>query len=242
MRKPLIISVAGLVAALIAGPASALAAPAIVTVDGQLTGKDKPKLDRKKFKSTSIRVATTTTDAANPQGLPPKPTQAVITYDRKNVRFDSDAVPGCDPSQIEGTTTEEAIAACEDAQVGTGSSVASLPFGPGGTRQDYPAVVTAFNRSDENGILLHARTDPPINTTTLLTATLARGYILTVTVPPIAGGIGSSSEFTTEVKAGKYIQARCKNKTIEYEATFSFSDAPDASATDVQRCRQKKKR
>jgi len=241
MRKLLLTIGAVGTATLAIGAGTALGATAVVTVDGQMTGKETPKLDKKKFKPTSITVSTTTLDAADPAALPPKPTQAVITYDKKNVRFNSDAAPTCEPSQIAGTTTEGAIEACGDAQVGTGHSVASLPFGVGGTRQDIPAVVTAFNRGDTEGILLHARADE-IGTTTLLSATLKKGYILTVTVPPIAGGVGSSTEFSTTVQAKDYIQARCKDKKIDYRADFSFSDAGPASDTDVQACKQKKRK
>ena len=164
----------------------------------------------------------------------------MITYDKKNVRFNSDAAPTCEPSQIAGTTTEGAIEACGDAQVGTGRSVASLPFGVGGTRQDIPAVVTAFNRGDTEGILLHARADEIWGPRRCCSATLDKGYILTVTVPPIAGGVGSSTEFSTTVQAKDYVQARCKDKKIDYRADFSFSDAGPASDTDVQACKQKK--
>ena len=203
-------------------------------------GKEKPKFDKKKYKPTSITVSTTTIDQANPAGLPPKPAQAVILYD-KDIRFDHEAVPGCDPAQIAGTTTEEALAACGPAKVGTGSAVANLPFGVGGTRQDFPAVVTGFNRSDLNGIVLHSRVTA-LGTTTLLLGEL-HGQELTIEVPPIAGGAGSSSEFSTTVQAKDYVQARCKNKKIDYTATFSFRDGtPDASATDQQPCKQKKRK
>ncbi len=240
MRTKLLTTGAVILAGSIIGAPAALAAPAVVTVDGQMTGKETPKLDKKKFKGVEITVATTMADQANPAGLPPKPTQVVVTYDKKNVKFDNDAVPKCDPSQIAGTTTEAARDACGDAEVGTGRAVANLPFGAGGARQDFIADVTAFNRADTEGILLHSRLGAPLNTTTLLTATLSKGYILTVTVPPIAGGAGSSSEFSTTVKAGKYVQARCKNKTIDYDAVFSFSDAPEATASDEQQCKRKK--
>ena len=174
MRKLLLTIGAVGTATLAIGAGTALGATAVVTVDGQMTGKETPKLDKKKFKPTSITVSTTTLDADNPAGLPPKPTQAVITYDKKNVRFNSDAAPTCEPSQIAGTTTEGAIDACGDAQVGTGRSVASLPFGVGGTREDHPATVTAFNRGDTEGILLHARADD-LGTTTLLAADPRKG-------------------------------------------------------------------
>jgi hypothetical protein len=217
---------------------TAMAKTAVITVDGQVGGKEKPKFEKKKFKGTGIVVNTTTADADDPAGLPPKVHTSVVKFDKKNIRFDSDAVPGCDPAQIAGATTEGAIAACPDAVTGDGLAVVNLPFGVGGTRQDFDAVVTGFNRLDEPGILLHSRVSA-LQTTTLLTSVL-KGSTLTVTVPPIAGGAGASSVFNTSVKAGKYVQARCKSKKIKYKETFSFTDAPDATASDIQKCRQKK--
>ena len=76
------------------------------TVDGVLGGKEKPKFDKKKFKKTSVKVTTTTADADNPSGMPPKANTAIITFDKKDVKFDSKAVPGCDPNAIENTTTD----------------------------------------------------------------------------------------------------------------------------------------
>ena len=218
--------------------ASALAKTAVITVDGQVGGKQKPKFDKKKFKPTNIKIDTTTTDADNPDGLPPKVYQSVVKFDHKNIRFNHKAVPGCEASQIATATTEDALAACGDAKVGTGLAVVNLPFGVGGARQDFDADVTAFNRSDANGILLHSRVTA-LQTTTVLTAVL-KGSTLTVSVPPIAGGAGASSVFNTSVGRKDYVQARCKNKKIKYEETFSFTDAPDANASDTQPCKQKK--
>jgi hypothetical protein len=237
MQKQVCVAVVVAVA-MIAFCGSAYAATAVVTVNGVVGGKEKPRFDKKKYKPTSITVSTTTTDQENPAGLPPKPARAVIRYD-KDIRFNHEAVPGCDPTQIAGTTTEDALAACGSAKVGTGSAVANLPVGVGGTRQDFAAVVTAFNRSDLNGILLHSRVTA-LQTTTLLPGEL-HGQTLTIEVPPIAGGAGSSSEFSTTVQAKDYVQARCKDKKIDYTATFSFRDGTaDASATDQQPCKQKK--
>ena len=86
------------------------------TVDGVLGGKEKPKFDKKKFKKTSVKVTTTTADADNPSGMPPKANTAIITFDKKDVKFDSKAVPGCDPNAIENTSTDAALAACGSSQ------------------------------------------------------------------------------------------------------------------------------
>lgn len=209
------------------------------TIDGVLGGKTTPKFDKKKFKATSVKVTTTTTDADNPSGMPPKATNAKIVFDKKDIKFDTKAVPGCDPNAIENTTTQAALSACGSSKVGTGSAVAALPFGAGGTRQNYDAVVTAFNRGDTKGILLHSRVDA-LGTTVVLKGTLS-GSTLNVLIPPLGGGTGAIASFTTTVKAKDFVQGRCKDKKIDYTGTFTFSDAAAATATDSQKCKQKKK-
>jgi hypothetical protein len=231
------VTVGALVAVSAIAVPSAIGAPATVTIDAKVTGKQKPKLDRKRYKATSLSFGNTIADAANPAGLPPKVNQVVTKFDPKDIRFNSDAVPTCDIGQLQGTTTEAALQACGDAQVGSGTAVANLAFGTGGTRQDFDSVITAFNKAGDNGILFHARSDA-LGTTIILDGTL-RGHTLTVSVPPIAGGVGSSSEFNVRVQAKDYIEARCKDGKINTEATFSFVDAPPASASDAQPCKRK---
>ena len=216
---------------------AAMGATATQTIDSVLGNKETPKFDKKKFKKTSIEVETTTTDAANPAAVPPKATKAVIKFDGKDVKFNPSAVPGCNPSSIAGTTTEAAIAACGSSVVGGGDAIAALPFGPGGTRSDVPVVVTAFNRGDAKGLLLHSR-PTTLPTTTVLTGSIS-GTTLSIDIPPIGGGVGAIAQFQTKVKAKDYVQGRCKAKTIKTSSTFTFSDAPEATATDSQQCKRK---
>jgi hypothetical protein len=216
---------------------AAFGATATQTIDGQLGGKEKVKFDKSKFKASSVFVETTTADAADPAAVPPKATKAVIVFSKKDMKFNPKAVPGCDPNAIENTTTDAALAACGSSKVGSGTAVAALPFGTGGTRQDHPVTVTAFNRSDATGILLHSRVDD-LPVTTVLKGTLA-GTTLSVDIPPLAGGQGAIADFVTTVQAKDYVQARCKDKTIDFKGTFTFSDAAAASATDTQKCKQK---
>jgi len=218
--------------------ASAIGATATQTIDSVLGGKTTPKFDKKKFKPTSIQVETTTADASNPAAIPPKTTQAKIVFDKKDVKFNAKAVPGCHASQIENTTTEAAKAACGSSIVGGGSAIAALPLGAGGTRQDFPAVVTAFNSADGKGILLHSRVGAPLNTTVVLVGTLS-GTTLTVQVPPLAGGVGGIAEFKTKVSKKDYVQGRCADKKINTSGTFTYSDAPSTTVSDTQKCKQK---
>jgi hypothetical protein len=216
---------------------TAISAPAVQTIDAVLGGKTTPKFDKKKFKATSVEVTTTTSDQANPAGVPPKTTQAVIKFDKKDVKFNPKAVPGCDPNAIENTTTEAAKAACSSSIVGGGSATAKLPLG--GSVLEVPAVVTAFNRGDANGILLHSRTSGAVNTTIVLKGVL-QGSTLTVDVPPLGGGVGAISAFKTKVQKKDYVQGRCKDKKIDTSGTFTYSDAPAVTVTDRQKCKQKK--
>lgn len=239
-KRMLFIGALGLTAAL-AVSGVAISAPANQTLDVKVTKKTKPKLDKKKFKGTVIEVTTTTSDQANPSGIPPKANRAVLVFDKKNMKFDPKAAPGCDPNAIENTTTEAAKSGpCGPSQVGDGDAIAALPFGPGGTRQDFPAVVTAFNDGTTNGILLHSRVEQ-LGTTVVLKGSL-RGTTLDVEVPPLGGGVGAIAQFHTIVQEGKYVQVRCKRKKIKTTSTFSFTDAPDATAQSTQACKQKKKK
>ena len=216
---------------------AAFGATAIQTIDAELGGKETPKFDKKKFKKSSLEVETTVADSASATAVPPKATTASIKFDSKDVKFDTKAVPGCAASSISGTTTEAALAACGSAKVGGGGGIVALPFGVGGTRSDFPAVVTAFNRSDAKGILLHSRVDA-LGTTAVLTGSIA-GTTLNIEIPPLGGGVGAIAQFQTKVQAGKYVQGRCKSKTIKTSSTFTYSDAPAATATDSQKCKQK---
>ncbi len=229
----------GLCLAVTVVPASAaFGATATQTIDSQLGGKETPKFDKKKFKKTSVFVETTTTDSANPAAMPPKATTASIKFSSKDVKFNTKAVPGCSATQLSGTTTDAALTACGSSKVGGGEATAALPFGAGGARQDFPVVVTAFNRSDAKGILLHSRVGAPLNTTTVLTGTLA-GTTLSLQVPPLGGGVGAIAQFNSKVQAKDYVQGRCKAKKIKTSSTFTFSDAPPASASDSQNCKRK---
>ena len=219
-------------------PSSAFGITANQGLEVIWAGKATPKLDKKKFKGTKIEVTTTTEDADNPGGMPPKANNAKLTFPKQDSKFDPSAAPGCAASQISGTTTEEAKAQCGNAQVGAGDAIAALPFGPGGTRQDFPVVGTAFNNGDDDGILLHSRVGAPLNTTTTLIGTLQK-TVLNVVIPPLGGGIGAIPQFHTKVQKGKYVQARCKRTTIKTDSTFTYSDASPQNASDTQKCKQK---
>lgn len=231
-------------AAAITITSAAGAAPAVQTMEAEV----KPsKLPKKEYGNVGLTVTVAATDAANPAGLPPKATNARILFDDDG-RIRPQGIPTCTQEQLINTTTQAALEACGSAKVGSGTSLAALPFGTGGTRVDYPGVVTAF-AGPSSSLLLHARVDG-LGTTVVLPGKVTNsgtgdfGPVLDVTVPPLAGGVGAIAEFSVTVKRGGYLQARCKDrdKTLDVESRFTYSDSPPSSATDSQKCKVKKKK
>jgi hypothetical protein len=236
MRNKRLIGALAVAAALAVGITGvAIGAPAVQSLDVEIGGKAKPALPKKDFKKSSLEATTDVQDAANPAGVPPKATKAVLKFDKKDLKFDTKAAPKCDPNAIEQTTVAAADAACGQAEVGKGSGTAVLPFG--GSVQSFPVDVHAYNRADAKGILLHARVDA-LGTTVVLKGKIS-GTTLSVDIPALGGGVGAIKEFNVKVKKGKYVQARCSDKKLKTNSTWTYSDAPTVSVADKQKCKQK---
>jgi hypothetical protein len=134
-------------------------------------------------------------------------------------------IPQCDPATLEGTTTDQAVAACGKSSVQSctpapksqcGSAIADVV----GT--DLDAVVTAFNGTPVNGnpsVLLHSRVDAASLTTVLVGEVRPpagggpTGYQLNVPVPPLAGGAAAIQRFEATVQ--KKIKAKKSGKGAE---------------------------
>jgi hypothetical protein len=236
-RRTYLIGALGLVLA-VAVASVAISAPAVQTMDVVIAGKAKPKLDKKKFVKSSVELTTSVSDAADPSGIPPKANRVTFKFPKADLKFATGTKPGCNRSEIENTTTEAALEACQNAKVSSkGSASVALPIGPGGSRQDFPAVVNAFNDAGTKGLLVHVRV-PDLGTTAIITAKIS-GATLDASLPPIGGGAGALDQFNIVVKAGKYIQARCKDKTMKTTGTFVYNDAPSVTVTDKQKCKRK---
>jgi hypothetical protein len=263
MRKSLIAAVAVIVAA--------LAMPAIGQADDvqSITANLSPaKRSKKKFKPAKIYVEILTQDSG--QGTlpeqPPSATNTKVNFP-KNARFNPKAVPRCKASeaQLQNTTTDQAKSLCGTKSiVSKGSGVPSDPPGanhatgtsawvyvqvvpgPGGGGFGVPVEVTAFNGNKKNTLFLHSRADSVNNTSVLVgklktgkKAPKGYGSQLDVTIPPLAAG--AIARFTTTVKSGKYVQARCKVKKEKWQAITKFSNYSPSTVSDdyVSKCKQK---
>jgi hypothetical protein len=219
----------------------------------KITGTFKPNtnLSKTKYKAGSVNVITETGDA---DGTVSPATRAKVFFD-DDLRFTTRGIPKCDPAKLVDTSTEEAKSRCRSAIVGAGEATVAL----GGQSQNpnalLGATVTAFNGPPKNGkpvILLHSRTDPPLNSTVVLVGILKPlpragdfGNVLDVTIPQLPGNT-AITRFQVKVQrnfrvAGKrksYVSGRCgdNNKQLNYKGTFIFDGSPSKTALDSQAC------
>jgi len=245
MRKYFLLALTGLIAI---AATTAVAAPG----DQQtITAKVTPtKLDKKKYRAAKlfVDVETANNDENTALAQPPKATRTVVDFPT-NLKFDTSAVPGCkvDSSAIVNTTQDQATELCgPDSKVsidsGTSGTVTiGFPGLPSGV---IPIQITAFNGQKPNTVYLH--TDPAnIPTKPVLVGKLKKGprgfgSSLDVKIPAL--GAGGISSFKTLVKAGKYVQARCKSKTNKFRARTTYSDHSPTVAQFSTKCSQKRSR
>jgi hypothetical protein len=253
MRKYLIAVVVAVVSAL--ALTSVAQADDIQSITAKLTPKKRSK---KQFKPAQIYVEILTKDNV-PERQPPSAFNTKVNFP-SNAKFDPGAVPKCKATeaQLQGTSTDAAIAACgSKSVVSKGSKLPTSPGHQGGTSAwvvidtgpvtdplQVPVRVTAMNGHEKNTLFLHSRAES-LGVTTVLVGKLKKGpkgfgNQLDVTIPPLA--LGAIRRFTTTVKSGKFVQARCKSKNMKFQAVSMYDDHAKTTDDYTTKCKQKKKK
>jgi hypothetical protein len=216
-----------------------------------------PKLDKKT--PGAITSSKTLVETQYTGLTPPFDAKAVNTKVDfpKDWSFTPGTLPQCNPASIATATTADAKTACAGSQVGSGAAVLN------GAVPNVPATVTAFNGTQPEGlpvVLLHSRTGPPLNSTSVLVGTLrpgpggAYGKTLDVIVPILAGGAFVITSFDTTipklqtVKKNKkknkpakyYIMAKCSKKSWSFQARSTYNNGVTTTDTSTATCKQKK--
>jgi hypothetical protein len=254
MRKIFALAIAGAMAIGLVSIAGA--DEEVQTVTASIQPK---KLDKKKFKPVKLvtDVSTFVDRRDDPNtDQPPSADQTLVDFP-KNMKFDTSAVPKCDVNAagLEGTTTEAAKEACgQDSQVSVdGKSFAHVtvdtnPNAPNSTQFPIEVVVTAFNGAEKDSIYLHSK---PTGSASGLPPTILTGKLkdspagkpygkrLDVTIPDLDAG--AIDDFVVTVKAGKYVQSRCKSKTNMFQATTNYENHEQTVDTFESKCKRKKK-
>jgi hypothetical protein len=253
MRKYLIAVVVAVVSAL--ALTSVAQADDIQSITAKLTPK---KLPKKQFKPAQIYIEILTQDNEG-ERQPPSAFNTKVNFPA-NMKFDTKKVPKCKATeaQLQGTSTENAIAACgSKSVVSKGSKLPTSPGHQGGTSAwvvidtgpvtdplQVPVRVTAMNGHEKNTLFLHSRAES-LGVTTVLVGQLKNGpkgfgSQLDVTIPPLA--LGAIRRFTTTVKSGKFVQARCKSKNMKFQAVSMYDDHAKTTDDYTTKCKQKRKR
>lgn len=153
--------------------------------------------------TVEVAGAITTTD-----GTHPPPLRRLEMEINRHGRIETTGLPTCTAPLLQSTTTEEALARCGDARVGSGSSQAQLALGAG---KDIPATgrVTVFNSRHDGkpALLLHLFIGVPVRVTMVVPITIGHrregeyGTVLRAPIPKLGGGLGSVTEI--ELKLGR---------------------------------------
>lgn len=238
MPRPRLIAAVLVLCALATVLAAATAGAALVAVNSLVLRADggfQPRqLPRRGY--APIRFQGYFDIAAKGGGKPVALEQAVIDFDRDG-RLDVGGLPTCAPERVATATTAEARRACAGAVVGSGRIEAIVASGDAVFPVSAP--LTIFNGPRLGGAptaILHARTNFPQAETYMIVAPIERRpgpfrYRVTLTTPPIAGGLGAISRVEVDVgrrfgprQRRSYVAARCSDGVLQTHGRFTFAD------------------
>lgn len=251
MRKYLVLTMAlgALVALSVAGIAMAAqdtvirAGNLVVTVDGS-SGVTPKALSKSKYTPVAFTAAGSvrTTD-----GTQPPPIKEVL-LEAKNASVDVTGYPKCTSGALQARDTAAVKKACPDSIIGTGKTVVSVAFPE---QKPIPATspLLVFNGGTSGGtttFYIHAYLTQPITTAIVTTVKIKKsgtGLKTVTTVPKIANGAGSVTDFSLKIDK-KYtykgqqhsvLSAKCIGGKIQAHVTAVFYDASPKLSSDVLR-------
>lgn len=194
-------------------------------------------LPRHALAPVSVSVSGT---VRTPPGSKPPPLQEIEIALNRNGVLDTTGLPICHLSQLEGTSSAQALRACRDALVGEGSYAAKASFPEQAT---FPAQghILAFNGLSEGQpvILAHVYGTSPTPSTGVITFYIHRprkggyGTVLNANLPTSLQGYGYLKRislrlhrlFTYKGARRSYLSAACAAPPGFPGASFDFAHA-----------------
>ncbi|MGA8744278.1 MAG: hypothetical protein WB507_00235 [Solirubrobacterales bacterium] len=221
----------------------------ILTLNGGVSPTTLPK---NKFAPITLKVSggIATKDGSQPPAL----REAIIDTD-KNGTVNAKGLPTCTASKITATDTQNAKKACPKAIVGSGKTSVRVAF-PESTPFSASGPLVVFNGGEKGGVTtlyIHAYVAVPAPTAIVTTVKIKKehrgrfGLRSIATIPPIAGGSGSVTNF--ELKIGKtftykgkkqsYLEAKCASGSFAAEADAIFAGGIEAKGQVIRPCKAK---
>jgi hypothetical protein len=246
MRKHLVITMAlgALIALTVAGIATAEKPVKVRAGNLELTfnGGFSPKtLSKTKLTPISLNISgkLKTVDGTHPPAL----NEFIVETD-KNGAVEVKGLPVCTASKLQSQDTKHAEAICKSAIIGTGQAKAEIAF-PEQAPIPATSKIIAFNGGFKGGVttlFIHAYLTVPtpaaIVTTVKVTKIHAGRYGLksVASIPKIAGGSGSVTDFNLTINKKGVLLAKCPDGKLQARGEAKFSDGTVAKAEVLRTC------
>jgi hypothetical protein len=170
----------------------------------------------------------------------------------KDVFVSVRGLPACRIAQLEARETKKAEAVCGDAILGRGTASVEVAF-PEQSPIESTGPLVLFNGGERNGVVTifaHAYVNVPAPTAVVARVEVRRvdkgafGLHVTVEVPTIAGGAGSTVAarfsmrrvYTYRSQRRSVISGRCPDGRILGRGSFDYSDGTVLSGGLVRSC------
>jgi hypothetical protein len=246
MRKYLLITtaVAALIALMMASVATAEKPVKVIAGNLELTfnGGFTPKtLSKKKLTPITLNVSgkIRTKDGSHPPAMK----EFVLEAD-KNSAVNVKGLPVCTASKLQSQDTKHAEAICKSAIIGSGQAIASIAF-PEQAPIPADSKIVAFNGGVKGGVTtfyIHAYLTVPTPAAIVSTVKIKKinkgryGIGSVTTIPKIAGGSGSVTDFNLTINKKGVLLAKCADGKLQAHGTAVFSDGTRASAEVIRTC------
>jgi hypothetical protein len=246
MRKYLVVTMAlgALIALTVAGiataekPVKVRAGNLELTFNGGLTPKT---ISKTQLTPVTLNVSgkIRTIDGTHPPAMKEFDLEA-----DKNTAVDVTGLPVCKASQLQSQDTEHAEDICRSAIIGSGQATAEIAF-PEQPPIPAKSKIVAFNGGTSGGkttFYIHAYLTVPTPAAIVSTVVIKKihsgryGIGSVTTIPKIAGGAGSVTDFNLTINKKGVILAKCPDGKIQAHGTAVFTDGTRASAEVIRTC------
>jgi hypothetical protein len=174
---------------------------------------------------------------------PPAMKEFVLETD-KNGAIDVEGLPVCKSSQLQSQDTKHAEAICKSAIIGSGQATASISF-PESAPIPATSKIVVFNGGSKGGtttLYIHAYLTIPAPAAIVTTVKITKihngryGLKSVASIPKIAGGSGSLTDFNLTINKKGVLSAKCPDGKLQAHGTAVFSDGTRASAEIARTC------
>jgi hypothetical protein len=246
MRKYLVLTMAlgAMIALAVAGIATAEKPVKVRAGNLDLTfnGGFTPKvLSKSKMTPITLNVSgkVRTVDGTHPPAL-----KEFNVETDKNGAIEVKGLPVCKASQLQSQDTKHAEDICRSAIIGSGRAIAEIAF-PEQAPIPADSKIIAFNGGFKGGtttLYIHAYLTVPTPAAIVTTVKIKKissgryGLKAVSTIPKIAGGSGSVTDFNLTINKKGVLLAKCPDGKLQARGEAKFSDGTVAKAEVVRAC------